>query len=378
MGTHHHDEEELEAQLADLAERGDSDAAFDLALHHQYEHEDPETAARFYLVAAEAGDLNAPNNLAGIHRRAERWEEAETWFRRGIAGGDDVAAVNLAGMLRHLGREEESRGLLEEAAGRGHADAMETLARRSFSAERWEDAERWFRRTVEAEGDERPAAITCVGVLLDMRDEPEEAEPWLRRALDLGDAHAAYHLGLIARRRGDTDEAIRLLRQAVDELGDAESANQLGVTLNERDPQEAAALYERAARDGHVVAARNLGWLLEEHDCDAAIPWFEQAAESGDRYAMTSLGLIRLDAGDAEAAEALWRRAADAGEEVAMRNLGLLHGDRGDRQAEEAWLARAAEAGDEQAAELLAEVPKRYGDEQPARRGLLGRLPRPW
>ena len=61
-----------------------------------HEDDDLDAAERWYRIALEAGEELVPNNLAGVLRRQERWDEAETLFRRGLAEGDDVAGFNLA------------------------------------------------------------------------------------------------------------------------------------------------------------------------------------------------------------------------------------------------------------------------------------------
>ena len=181
---------DVEAQLAELAETGDGDRAFELGLHYVTEHDDLQTAERFYRVAIEAGEENSYNNLARILGKQGRDAEAEELYRHAIDLGDHVAVTNFAAFLDQRDRDEEAIALLREHADHD-TEIAERLARRHYSRDEWSDAERWFRVAAE---DDRPAAVTCVGMLLEARGERDEAERWLRRGAELGDPHAPEHL----------------------------------------------------------------------------------------------------------------------------------------------------------------------------------------
>ncbi len=84
--------------------------------------DDELSAGRWYRISLDAGEELVPNNLAGVLRRQERWDEAETLFRRGIEEGDDVAGFNLAAMLRERGRDGEALRVLEQLAAVGSGE----------------------------------------------------------------------------------------------------------------------------------------------------------------------------------------------------------------------------------------------------------------
>jgi TPR repeat protein len=336
---------DLDEQLAELAAAGDGGTAFDLGYHYFHDHDDPATAERFYRVAIGAGEIHAFNNLGRILGDQGRDDEAETLYRQGVEAGDTKAAANLARFLAMRDRRDEAVAVARPAAEAGDADAQEWLARTHFAREDWAESERWFRAAAEHDVAE---AITCVGVLREMDGDVDEAERWLRRGLDLGDPHAAYHLGLIARRiREDPAESARLLRIAVDAYpDDASFRHQLAVSLADlgRDG-EAAAEYERAAGDGHARSAVAYGWMLEERDdADAAEPWFRQAMAAGDMIGQTCVALLELDRGNADEAERLFREAA-ADEPHARFNLGLMRGDAGDTEEADRLIRQAADEG---------------------------------
>ena len=340
---------EIDRQLAELAAAGDGERAFELGYHYVHEHDDLATAERYYRVAIEAGERHALNNLARILAEQGRTDEAEELYGRAIADGDRLAVTNLARLLQDLDRDDEALALLRTHA-ETDGEVAEWLARTHFDREEWREAERWFRRAAE---DDRAAAITCVGVLAGMRGAPDESETWLRRGLDGGDVHAAYHLGRLLRDRGDLEGAERLMRRAAEEHGDPLYVTQLGVTLQRLGRlDEAAEQYERAARDGAADAARNLGWLLEEQGRDAeAVPWFERASAGGDQYGTTSLALARWEAGDLADAERLLRQAAPEVPHAAY-NLFLFFRDSDPEEADR-WLRDAAARGSEDALEEL-------------------------
>jgi uncharacterized protein len=341
---------EIDRQLAELAATGDGDRAFELGYHYVHEHDDLATAERYYRVAIDAGEQHSLNNLARILAAQGRDDEAEALYRRAVEQGDTRAAVNLAAFLDERGREDEATALLHAHAD-AEPEAAERLARKHFSRGDYGEAERWFRRA--AEDEERAEAITCVGVLAQMRGDEEEAEGWLRRGLDGGDPHAAHHLGCMVRERGDLEGAERLLRRALQETGDPLDANQLAVTLQRMERfDEALALYERAAAGGLADAARNRGWLLEELGRDAeAVGWFERAAAGGDQWGATSLALARWETGEMAEAERLLRAAAPTVPHAAF-NLGLFFEDT-DPEESRRWLRDAAERGSDEARERL-------------------------
>jgi Flp pilus assembly protein TadD len=124
-----------------------------------------------------------------LRRQGGRDEEAEGIFRRGVELGDDVAAVNLAALLRDHDRSEEAEALLRKTADDGSYAAAEELARTLYDAGRYDESERSFRQASEDPAG-RPEAMTCVGVLLEARGEAEEALRWMRRGAEGGDPNA--------------------------------------------------------------------------------------------------------------------------------------------------------------------------------------------
>ncbi len=120
-----------------------------------------------------------------------------------------------------------------------------------------------------AAADTDPHAALALARLYDSGDgagDAEQALRWLRRAGDLGDAHAQYRLGL------------RYL---------------LGWGAARREPREAALWFERAAQRGHAGAQFELGRLLASGPVaqpERARALIEQAADAGEPEAQRWLG----------------------------------------------------------------------------------------
>jgi TPR repeat protein len=70
----------------------------------------------------------------------------------------------------------------------------------------------------------------------------------------------------------------------------------------------------------------NLGLLLEDSDPDDARHWWKRAADQGNTHAMVKLGEL-LRTSDPESAQGWWKRAADLGNTDALRNLELSGDD---------------------------------------------------
>ncbi len=157
-------------------------------------------------------------------------------------------------------------------------------------------------------------------MLLDQKNN-EEAEQWLRAAVDADDQHALVELAEIRSGNGANDEAEALFRRAV-------------------------------AREDPYTHSRFAFWLHGRNRIDEAFHWMRLAADLGDANAACNMGFILLKQGDLEGGEIWTRRAAASGHVGAMRNLGKLLLDQGDRDAAHEVFRQAAEKayGDEMAA----------------------------
>ncbi len=171
--------------------------------------------------------------------------------------------------------------------------------------------------------------------------DPDVARDWWEKAANAGHAGAMFNLGVLP---ADSDpDAPRDWYEKAAHAGYTGAMNNLGVLLADSDPDAARDWWEKAAHAGHARAMFNLALLLEDSDPDAARDWYEKAAHAGGSDAMNNLGVL-LEDSDPDAARDWWEKAAHAGHAGAMFNLALLLED-SDPDAARDWYEKAAQAG---------------------------------
>ena len=252
---------------------------------------DVETAEAWYRRAADAGDTKAMTNLGGLFAQTGRIEQARMSYHRAAAAGDakalrkeavlellhgdrqrgadllrqvalsgDPAAVRLMGLLSETESAPAPRADIEAlrrlAAEMGDPRAGLDLARHLWHQGDLDAAETWFNRA--ATGEDPKLAEFGLGVLLEQRERPGEAEEWYRRAAGHGLPEAMLNLGTMLQDRGDYAGAERW--------------------------------YHRALDAGHLAAEVNLGALYwRRGDLAEGHRWYARAAERGDELAKRAL-----------------------------------------------------------------------------------------
>lgn len=157
-----------------------------------------------------------------VLQRVERWDEVASEAQRASdrLPGDRDLVFTRAGALERLGRFDEAEPLFLELLARDPGDA----ASANYLGYAW--ADRGIRLSealdlisgaVTAEP-ENAAYLDSLGWAYYRLDNLGQAEHWLRRAIELGgsDGTVLSHLGEVLLRKGATDEARALLRQALD------------------------------------------------------------------------------------------------------------------------------------------------------------------
>lgn len=128
----------------------------------------------------------------------------------------------------------------------------------------------------------------------------------------------------------------------------------------DKDYQEAAKWYHKAAEQGEVRAQNNLGVMYAngegvDQDYEEAVRLYGAAAEKGVAFAQSNLGVMYAEGRgvdqDYKKAEKWYRKAAEQGNAFAQRNLGILYAEgRGiplDYVHGYMWFNLAAASGDD-------------------------------
>ncbi|MCS5594776.1 MAG: sel1 repeat family protein, partial [Porticoccaceae bacterium] len=129
---------EFDDEILELAQKGDADAQYNLALMYRHGKGVPENdaeAVRWYRKAAEQGYAKAQNNLAWMYANGKGVPRDETeaarWYRKSAEQGDADAQYNLA--LMYYDGEGVSKNKTKAylwyslAAAQGHEDAKTNL-----------------------------------------------------------------------------------------------------------------------------------------------------------------------------------------------------------------------------------------------------------
>jgi tetratricopeptide (TPR) repeat protein len=123
-----------ENQLRKAAQRGDMNAAYDLADMLE-EDMDLDGAEHWYRVAATAGLMDAVGDLGLLLLKEARYDEAEPWLRKAAASTDPEPQINqhnaevLGACLLELGQLDEAEQWLVIAADAGFDFAVKALDR---------------------------------------------------------------------------------------------------------------------------------------------------------------------------------------------------------------------------------------------------------
>ena len=174
---------------------------------------DHEGAEQAFLVGLDAGYADAMNDYGVFLRDRGRTQEALYVLDRAVRLGDELAALNLVAL--HL-EELEDPATATELAERLHDDAkpstLVALADCRLAAERVEEAGELYRRA--AEGGGACAHIYYGWFLRDRHEDLAGAEEQLRRAHEVGEPGAAFHLARLLFDHGRPDEALPYFEEA--------------------------------------------------------------------------------------------------------------------------------------------------------------------
>lgn len=174
---------------------------------------DDDEAFKYFLIAAEAGDAEAQNNLATFYYYGRGTEsdlnKAIQWYRKSMGNGYELAGNSLGKVLSITAEteaeENEALRLLKQAVERGDSNAAFALGQFYYSKE-------LLKREETGKGEE-PEQIDSVQV--DLREDIF----WFRKAMKLEDTNGCAMLGycyLFDQSDGSYfREGIELLQKAV-------------------------------------------------------------------------------------------------------------------------------------------------------------------
>ena len=186
------------------------------------------------------------------------------------------------------------------------------------------------------------------------------AIPLYRHAIDVGNQYAGRRLADLLAARGDTDEAMQILRILVGGVdGEADAMLLVGLLIKHGDLDGAAQVLRARADIGEGVPAQHLANLLAKRgDLDG----LRARADVGDYFASDYLADLLTDRGDVDEAVQVLRTSAAVGNWAAVQRLARLLADRGDVDEAVQVLRTSADAGDDFAARRLAELLADRGD----------------
>jgi len=182
------------------------------------------------------------------------------------------------------------------------------------------------------------------------RGDYEQAERLLAMAAARGSGRGAYYLGVVFRARGEIGRAEEAFKQA-DDGGMPEAAYNLGVLFRERgDLEQAEAALRRADSRGEPDGAHDLGLLLLGRGAALeAVAAFCRADARGHPEAPNSLGAFFMSLRSFQFARDAFERADARGSAKGSHNFGVALAASGNSEAAAAAFRRAKQRGFEAA-----------------------------
>jgi tetratricopeptide (TPR) repeat protein len=174
---------------------------------------DHEGAEQAFLVGLDGGDPGAMNDYGVFLRDRGRTQEALYVLDRAVRAGDDLAPLNLVALhLEELDDPVTATELAERFLDEDRPSTLVALADCRLAAGRVDDAGELYRRA--AEGGGACAHIYYGWFLRDRRDDLAGAEEQLRRAHEVGEPGAAFHLGRFLFDLGRPEDALPCFEEA--------------------------------------------------------------------------------------------------------------------------------------------------------------------
>ncbi|WP_246235571.1 tetratricopeptide repeat protein [Streptomyces boluensis] len=247
----------------------------------------------------------------------EAWPEARALLVQAHEAGYEGASFGLGILHSERGEIAEAEHWYEVSYGHGNRRAAWKLGLLCKWQQRYEDAERWFRKAGENNAD----VVAQLDDIAALRAEDDTSVPGdpdprgltaLRERAEAGDTGAAYAYGdALYERPGVDPRALVRWWEPAAAAGDPDAAYDLGDLYGKvGEPELRDAWYRKAAEAGHHYACQRMGWLSEQHyDFQEAERWYERAAGSGEPLHAMLAGKLKAQRGAYAEAEPLLRTA---------------------------------------------------------------------
>lgn len=350
-----------------------------------------ERYAKRLEASAGEGDIGAMLQLASLYATdgllGGQPDRRIHWLQQAAEAGDLDALVQVGREMTEAGEYRQGIVLLEEAARQGHVMAMTYLGQVLLAAEptgrpERNNAERWLREAIQAGSVD--AQVILGRALVEGQaglDDLPRGMGLLYQAAEQNHPLALAQLGAVLmddeRVPSQPTVAAGYLARS-HQLGHPWATQQLGAAYLvgrgvSRDPERAEQLLRNAVKRGQSGAMRLLGEAYLKGDPLPLQPsrgetLLTQSAQAGDTTAMSLLGEAYLDGtleGNPSEGIRLLTQAAQEGDGYAMVVLGRAYreGNGVQRDLNEAnrWLTRARNAGHESAADALMYVQRDLG-----------------
>jgi tetratricopeptide (TPR) repeat protein len=311
-----------------------------------------EEAIALSLGAARGGDTRALKSAARLIGDAKQAEDALALLLGAAERGDGDALSSAATLLRDLGRIEEALSLYRRAAEADDASALRHVVDLLVDAGRAHEAVTWLQ--ARAENGSSMMAMLATKHLARMVY-TTEAINWFQARAEAGDRQAQRLIAPLLEDTGHTERAITWYRARA-RSGDTEALAAVARLLDESDrSEEAFALCASAADAGDPSAVWWAGELLAHlAGTDQAISWLEASADDGNTEALKTAAWLFGEEGRIDEAAGWLQARAEGGGTEALAVAGQLLEEEGRVQEAIAFYERAADAGDTSALRPLA------------------------
>jgi uncharacterized protein len=271
----------------------------------------------------------------------------------------------IAGAALAQGESDIAVPILRSLAGQGFGLAAQQLGRFYLRRNELENAENWLKKAIDLG---TVSAAVVLGHVLEESKRVPEAQSWYELAISNDDPHAMYHMGIICRNKGMDKEAEDWFRKAI-ERKEFNASSGLGELLvSSGRLGEAEALLRAAGDNGDIPAIVYLGVVLANlgRNEEAEEFWLK-AAKSGSRTAKNNLALLYEASGRYPEAERLFLEAVSEGADSASLMLSIFLAERGEWSRADTFGRQAFGEGDTCVAVHLGQIlfiAKRYKDSE--------------